>query len=95
MQYLVNNKRYNLNYQELKDSYNEFISIPDDEFLDRITQVIHLACVICYLKETPNEYTLSDEGIIHQLVHLIDIPDEPMVDIKEIRDNFTEILKLS
>lgn len=66
----------------------------DNEFLDNLPQALHIACVICYLKEINTENCLSDEGIIHQLIHLLDIPDDPIIDIKKIRQLFKEQLKL-
>lgn len=94
MIYLVNNNKYSLSYQELKEQYLIFCDILDNEFLDNLPQALHIACMICYLKEINTENCLSDEGIIHQLIHLLDIPDESIIDIKKIRQLFKEQLKL-
>lgn len=95
MDYLVNNNKYSLSYQGLKYQHEVLCDMPDHEFRDNLPEALHLACVICYLKEINTENCLSDEGIIHQLIHLLDIPDDPIIDIKKIRQLFKEQLKLA
>jgi hypothetical protein len=95
MIYLVEGLQYSLSYSDLRDRYNEFINLTDEEFLERVPEALHLACIICYLKETPLEYCLSDMGVIHELTHLIHIKDETLVDLPRIRITFEEILHLS
>lgn len=95
MEYLVEGKKYNLSYSELKDNYNVICLMGDSEFMNSLPEILHLACVICYLKEIPTYVCLSDEGIIHQLVHLLHIPDDPIIDLVEIRKLFENQLKLA
>lgn len=93
MEYIIENKIFILNYQKLKENYNYFCSISNERFLMEIKEAMHLAVFICYLKEIPNEKSLSDVGIIHELIHLIN-PD-PINDIEEIREKFKTYLKLA
>lgn len=43
----------------------------DDEFLSKLVDAIHFACIVCYLKEISTQYVLNDTGVIHELVHLL------------------------
>lgn len=94
MQYLVNNKKYILSYQELKSKHNELCELPLNEFLNHIPRAIHLACIIGYLKELGDECMVSDEGIVHRLVHLLDKTVDSEYEAKETFEQFKEILKL-
>jgi len=95
MIYLVNGIQYSLSYKELKNHYIDFISMDDQEFVSKLPIASHLACMICFLKEIPTENCLSDEGIIHELIHLMSIPKEELLDITEIRELFKNQLELS
>lgn len=93
MIYVLDDKQYHLSYQELKSLYLQFCECSDEEFLDRLPEVLHLACIVGYLKEF-NKTSLADNGIIHQLVHCLHIPNEPLINLKEIREQFKEAIKL-
>ena len=95
MEYLVEGKKYHISYQDLKEQYILFCKMSDIEFRSNLPSIIHFACVVCYLKEMPIYLCLSDEGIIHQLAHLIDIPDCKLIQIKQIRRLFKLHLKLA
>lgn len=97
MEYLVNGKKFYLNYSELRDDYYHYVNLPDEEFVEpaNLIKALHFACVVLYLKNASAEMTVSDEGIIHQLVHLLDIPDEPLLNLAEIRDLFNRVLYLA
>ena len=84
MEYLVNGNKYNLSYVELRDKYNEICSLSLQSFLARLPEVLHLACIISFLKEIPNEHLVGDDGILHNLIHLLHIPDEPLVCAEKI-----------
>jgi len=94
MEYLINGNKYNLSYVELRDKYNEICSLSLQSFLARLPEVLHLACVISFLKEIPNEHIVGDEGLIHELVHLLHIPDEPLVCAEKIKEQFETEMKL-
>lgn len=94
MEYLSGDKKFSLSYSELKGYYNDFCDMSDSEFLENIHNALHLACVICFLKEVPTSVCLTDTGIIHELVHLSGGEIDPIIDISEIRDLFKTNLKL-
>jgi hypothetical protein len=91
--YTLEGKKFTLSYSELKQKYIEFCEMDDATFLLNINDALHLAVIICYLKELPAYRCLSDTGIIHELVHLLS-PD-PVVEVKKVRREFKRTLKLS
>ncbi len=93
MIYTLDNKKFELNYQKLKEQYSYFCGLSNSQFLMEIKEALHLSVIICFLKETPNGNCLSDTGIIHELVHLL-TPD-PINDLEEIRAKFKTDLKLA
>lgn len=95
MIYLVGEKQYQLSYVDIRERYLQVVNYTDVEFISNIIEILHLACIISYFKELPAECTISDEGIIHQLVHLMHIPSEPLIDLTEIRNQFNTLLKLA
>lgn len=94
MEYILDDKKFGFSYQEIKEQYEEFCNLTDEQFINRIAEVLHLACFICWIKEIPSSKCLSDIGIIHELIHLIDLRGEPLVDLQEIRELFKTSLKL-
>lgn len=91
---LDDKKEFNLSYKNLKSEYIRFKDMSNEEFLSNINKAIHLATVISWFKELPNDMTISDIGIIHELIHLLDMPNEPIIDISCIRYKFNNYLKL-
>lgn len=85
---------YTFNYQDTRELHERYVSLSDEQFMAELPNILHLAIFISYVKDLSNEATLSDDGIIHELVHLLTSPD-PSVDLKEIRKDFEVILKLS
>ena len=95
MEYLVDDKKYSFSYEEIREEYERFCDMDDDQFMEELPAALHLACFICYLKEIPTYLCLSDTGIIHELVHLLHIADEPLIDLKAIRELFEKRLKIA
>lgn len=93
MIYIVNKKPYSFYYQELKTLYELYSGLSDENFVSTLPNIIHFACIVSYIKELKNEQTLSDEGIIHQLVHLLN-GNDTSITLQEIRDEFDKLLKL-
>jgi hypothetical protein len=94
MDYLVEGTIYGLDYQELKKTHEEMCALPDNRFLKKLPEAIHLACIISFFKELRTCDVLSDEGIIHELVHLLS-GTEVTTTLDEIRKEFKQKLKLS
>lgn len=95
MEYLVDGKKFVLSYSELREGYLNMCALSDDEFKAKAVEALHLACVICFLKEIPTYLCLSDKGIIHELAHLIHIPNGNTTTLKEIRELFRDHLRLA
>jgi len=95
MEYIVDGKHFILSYQEIREHYSIFCGLTDQEFKIRLPEAIHLACVICFLKEIPTYICLSDCGIVHELAHALTIGENNTTTFSEIRKLFEEQLKLS
>lgn len=95
MEYVVDGTHYIMSYRKLREEYHRHLEMTDKEFLKNLPSAAHLACIICFLKETPSYLVLSDKGIIHELIHLIHHGEQPLINLKDIRKLFKETLKLS
>lgn len=94
MIYLSDGKKFSLSYRELKTHYDYFCRLSDEEFLMNISDALHLACIICWLKEIPSESCLSDTGIIHELIHLLSGQEGTETELHHIRELFRTSLSL-
>lgn len=94
IEYLSEGTKFSLSYQDLREHYLNFCDMSDSDFLNNLPDALHLACVICFLKETPTYVCLTDKGIIHELVHLLK-EDGTTTSLQEIRDLFKLTLCLS
>ena len=95
MKYIGGEYSYILKYSELKEQYIKHVNMSDEEFLKNLPSALHTACIICFLKEIPTYVCLIDEGIIHELTHLLHIPEDCEKDLKRIRKLFKKQLKLA
>jgi hypothetical protein len=93
MEYRIDDKHYVLSYCELKEEYLRFVNMKDEEFLQSVPAAAHLACIICWLKEE-GYWSISDVGIIHELIHLMHIPEGNTATLRDIRNLFERSLKL-
>lgn len=84
---------YSFSYRVVKEDYDKFCNMSDAEFIKALPEALHLACFIAYVKELGPESTIADEGIIHELVHLLTATGQrPLADI---RADFKAILRLA
>lgn len=71
--------------------------MPSEIFISNLSHAAHLACIICWFKETSNDVSIGDKGIIHELLHLIcgtySIEDCDR-QLEVIREQFKEVLML-
>lgn len=84
---------YSLSYSELKEKYDKFVGMSDVEFLGNLPAAAHTACIIGWLKELGADATIGDTGIVHQLIHLMQLPG--VVPVKSVRKQFKELLRLA
>lgn len=94
MEYLIEGRKFSISYGKLREHYILFCEMSDEEFMKNIAGALHLACIICFFKELPSSMVLGDLGIIHELAHLIHVPNEPLVNLLEIRQKFKTTLEL-
>lgn len=92
MQYNVDTEKYGFSYQELKLDYEKYSKMQDTDFIHNIPKILHFACFVCYLKEIPSQVLLVDNGLIHELIHLLNGVN--FHKIKEIRELFDLHCKL-
>lgn len=83
--YLVGNSKYSLNYQYLREDYLKYKAMSNENFMKHLKDILHFACIVCWLKER-GQAALRDDGVIHQLTHLIgkvncDISEEKLLEI--------------
>lgn len=95
MEYLVDGVKYSYSYQELKEQYMVACSYTNEQFIGKLPEMLHLACFICYVKEIPTYACLSDRGIVHELAHMLHIPDYSRAHLKYLRNLFKKQLQLS
>jgi hypothetical protein len=90
LEYLVEGTKYILHYSDLKEDYLRYKGMTDKQFLKSLVPALHFVCIVSYLKEAPAYVLLSDEGLIHQMVHLLDKNTKSTVlpKLKEIREQF-------
>lgn len=93
--YTVDGIEYSFNYQELKFRYEDICQYSDEQFLEELPEIAHLACIISYFKGLSNNATIGDKGIIHEIIHLMTDRYEPTNDLQEIRKSFNKKIKLS
>lgn len=79
-------KNYTYSYTEMREHYQRVIAMTDEEFKESLPEINHLTCAICFFKEIKADRLLRDDGIIHQLAHLMHIADEPILNIQIIRN---------
>lgn len=93
--YLQGDQKYSLSYQQLAAEYDRFCAMPDVEFLLNLPAAIHFACFVGWVKELGVEATISDVGIVHELVHLLHLGTTTETSVAKVREQFASLLKLS
>ena len=75
-------------HSQLEEEYNLFSSASDDYWMSNLPKILHHCIVLinCYGNWQSAFEATSDVGILHLMSHLLDIPDEPLVTLKEARD---------
>lgn len=64
----------------------------DEDFMANLLDILHFACIVCWMKEKQAQWLLSDTGLIHELVHLLieqrDNQEVTTTPLSTIRDLF-------
>lgn len=88
-------RNFSFSYKDLREKYILFKEISDEEFVHNIMHVIHFACLVSWIKEIGLDASLSDVGIVHELVHIAITPEESrMKSLREVREDFNKLMKL-
>lgn len=83
-------------YQELREEYKRHVEMSNKEFLENLPSALHVSIFISYIKQRPSYIALCDEGIIHELTHLLQHGENGGIKtLKEIRKQFKKELKLN
>lgn len=95
MDYVLDGRTFSISYRALKEEHTRLCEMDDATFLASLPDALHLACVVCFLKERPTYLCLSDTGIVHELVHLLGPPDGNPTLLADVRALFLEALRLA
>lgn len=94
MEYRIEDKKFSFSYQELKQQYLAFSTMTDEHFFKDLPKVLHFVCFVSYVKELSTEVLLRDDGLLHELIHLLSSV-ETVTSKEEIREKFNTLMKLS
>ena len=89
--------KYSLDYSSLRDDYWKYKNMSDEDFIENIVDILHFCCVVSYLKQLSAEVVLIDNGIIHELIHLLaeDTRNDALYRLKKIRLLFNKVMELA
>lgn len=93
MEYIVNKNRYHFSYKELRELYIEFINLTDEAFFSNIPKLLHFISFVAFLKEIDTNTLLSDEGLLHELIHMLN-GLEVTTSKEEVRSMFERLMLL-
>lgn len=93
MDYTVNNKKFSFSYKELKNQYEEFRDMSDEEFFSDIPKLLHFVSFVAFLKEISTNTLLCDDGLLHELIHILNGVEE-VTSKNEIRYMFNVLMEL-
>lgn len=91
-EYKVGDTEYVFDKKRLKRLYTTYINYSNQEFVDNIVDVLHFACYVSWLKEIDADTLLADDGLIHELVHLLKQNTRNYVNIETLREKFDKLL---
>jgi hypothetical protein len=98
MKYILNpsnhQDQYDFSYKKTKHLYEYYNGLSDEDFIKQLPDIIHFTCFVSWVKELEPVQILADNGLIHELTHLLSGVD-PVTDIKSIREDFETLLKLA
>lgn len=68
-----------------------FTDLSDYDFIKQLPAIIHTACFLSFIQSRSSDRhidTLSDEGVLHELIHLMTIQDTTTREIRRTRGKF-------
>lgn len=83
--------KFIVSYSSLREDYLRYTLMSDEDFLANLLDILHFACIVCWVKEKQTQWLLGDTGLIHELVHLLieqkeqaEITTTPLSTIRDI-----------
>lgn len=89
--YRLGDKTYNYDPALLMDTYLRICNYTDDEFLNNLGKILHYSAFMSFVLKLDNKETLSDEGIIHQLIHLLNENTKSYTNLADVREKFEDL----
>ena len=89
-----------VSYSGLRTDFNRYSAMSDEEFVRNVHLALHFAIFCSWFKENTSQQVLADDGVVHELYHLLmeregwDVGGA-MKRLGEIRRVFTRDLVLS
>lgn len=97
MKYLVQcskgDREFEVSYQNLKKDYETYVSMSDESFFNCLTEILHFSCLMSCFKEIPAGVVLSDEGVIHEIAHILS--GVGAVEKEVLREKFNKVFYLA
>jgi hypothetical protein len=90
-QYSLKGRTFTYDAEMLSFYYNSFTQMTDEEFIENLPKVLHFTCYMSFVLKLDHVDTLSDVGIIHELVHLLNEGTKRYVNINKVRELFSEL----
>lgn len=90
-QYQIDGHTFSYTDADLLVPHASLCAATDADFLQRLPEALHLACMLCFVRGIPSSECLSDRGVVHQIAHLIHL-DEPAVSLFEVRQAFADLV---
>lgn len=89
--YRVGETNYEYDPAKLMRTYELICDYSDEEFMDNLAKILHFSSFMCFVLNLSNIETLSDKGIIHELIHLLNDNTRDYTDIKDVRKKFEDL----
>jgi len=92
--YKVGNREFVYDHKSLQYAFSTYRGCTNEEFLENIVDILHFAVYMCWLKEISSDECLADDGIIHELVHLLQENTIKHSNLENIRKKFNKTLTI-
>lgn len=93
--------KYRFSLTQLRNDYEYYTEMNDKLFKDSLVEACHFACIVSYYKNLTPHQTVSDIGIVHEIVHYmhhlksgLGLGEGSDQALKTLRENFKELLKI-
>lgn len=83
-------RKFVLNDKELLAEHKVWSKASNEYWMDNLPALLHytVACAFIYRNKLNVVDMVSDVGILHELIHLLHLKDEPLCNIENVRSLF-------